>query len=225
MKVGGMQALDDQSTMQETGLRIGIVDTGLNPWHSHVRGAVSGCRIFVDDQGRIGEDDDFRDPVGHGTAIAGLVREVFPAAEIFAVRVFDDRDCTYPSLVARGLLRAAAAGCSHINLSLAMPAGAGTRRLEEACAAAIEAGCVLVAPLHPDWPDALPAALPGVHGAVADDTLALGMVRHVGPLRLAAPDRPRELAHPGHRNNLRGPSFACTRVLMHLARMQCDAGA
>lgn len=199
-------------------LRIGIVDTGVNPWHSHVRGAVDGCRIFVDAEGRIGEDDDFRDPIGHGTAVAGLVREAFPEAEIYAVRVFDERDTTYPSLVARGLLRAAAQGCSHINLSLAVPAGAGTRLLEEACAAAIDAGCVLVAPLHPEWPDALPAALPGVYAARADDTLDPGEVRREGPLRLCAPDRPRELTLAMPRSNLRGPSFACTRVLLHLAR-------
>ncbi|HNT37634.1 MAG TPA: S8/S53 family peptidase [Rubrivivax sp.] len=199
-------------------LRIGIVDTGVNPWHSHVRGAVGGCRIFVDAQGFIAEDDDFRDPVGHGTAIAGLVREAFADAEIFAVRVFDDEDRTYPSLVARGLLRAAAEGCSHINLSLAVPAGAGTRVLAEACAAALDAGCVLVAPQHPHWPDALPAALLGVHVARADDSLPAGRVRREGPLRLAAPDRPRELAAALQRNNLRGPSFACARVLLHLAR-------
>lgn len=201
-------------------LRIAIVDTGVNPWHSHVRGAVGGCRIFVDAQGFIAEDDDFRDPVGHGTAIAGLVREAFADAEIFAVRVFDKHDRTYPSLVARGLLRAAAEGCSHINLSLAVPAGAGTVLLEEACAAAIDAGCVLVAPQHPHWPDAQPAALPGVVVAVADDTLPPGQVRRLGPQRLAAPDRPRELALAFPRSNLRGPSFACTRVLLHLAREQ-----
>lgn len=199
-------------------LRIGIVDTGVNPWHSHVRGAVTGCRIFVDAEGRIAEDDDFRDPIGHGTAIAGLVREAFADAEIFAVRVFDDHDRTYPSLVARGLLRAAAQGCSHINLSLAVPAGAGTRVLEQASAAAIEAGCVLVAPRHPDWPDALPAACQGVHMALADDTLGPGEVRRLGPLCLAAADRPRELALAVPRGNLRGPSFACTRVLLQLAR-------
>ena len=30
-----------------SGLRIGIVDTGVNPWHSHVRGTVAGCRIYA----------------------------------------------------------------------------------------------------------------------------------------------------------------------------------
>ena len=85
------------------GLRIGIVDTGVNAWHSHVRGKVSGCRIYLAADGTVHEDGDFRDPVGHGTAVAGVIREAFPDAEICAVRVFDGGDTTYPSLVARGI--------------------------------------------------------------------------------------------------------------------------
>lgn len=199
-------------------LTLGIVDTGVNPWHSHVRGAVQGCRIFVTADGRIDEDDDFRDPVGHGTAIAGVIREAFPDALLFAVRVFDDHDRTYASLVARGVLRAAAAGCSHINLSLAMPPGPGAPVLAAACAAALEAGCVLVAPASPLHPDALPAALPGVQLAMADDSLAPGTVHRRGPAHLAACDRPRDLTLPPHRPNLRGASFACARVLVQLVR-------
>jgi acetyl-CoA C-acetyltransferase len=68
-------------------LRVGIVDTGVNPWHSHVRGAVFGCRLYLGEDGRILEDDDFRDLAGHGTAVAGLIREGLPDAEIFAVEV------------------------------------------------------------------------------------------------------------------------------------------
>ena len=59
-------------------LRIGIVDSGVNPWHSHVGGHVTGCRIYADEAGRIVEDDDFRDHLGHGTAVAGVIRESLP---------------------------------------------------------------------------------------------------------------------------------------------------
>lgn len=197
-------------------LRIGIVDTGVNPWHSHVRGRVDGCRIYVAADGTLREDDDFRDPVGHGTAVAGVLREAFADAELYAVRVFDESDATYPSLVARGVLRAAIQGCDYINVSIAMPPSAGAQVLAAACAAAIEAGCVLAAPARTGCPGWLPAALPGVHAVSADDTLALGEVRIDAPLRLAAPDRPRDL--DASRPNLHGPSFACARALVHLIR-------
>ena len=71
-------------------LRIGVVDTGVNSWHSHVRGDVAGCRIRAGPDGRLREDGYFSDSVGHGTAVAGIIREAFPEAAIFAVRVFDD---------------------------------------------------------------------------------------------------------------------------------------
>lgn len=201
-------------------LRIGIVDTGLNPWHSHVRGRVRGCRMFLGPDGRVHEDEDFRDLVGHGTAVAGVIREAIPEAEIFAVRVFGERDGTYPSLVARGVLRAAAEQCEFVNMSLAVAPGPGTEVLAAACAAALDVGCVLVASAQPDRPGSLPASLPGVWVVTADDTLAFGQVRIAGPLRLAAPGRPRDLDCVAREENLWGPSFACARGLVHLARQK-----
>ncbi len=198
-------------------LRIGIVDTGVNPWHSHVRGAVRGCRIRVGPDGTLVEDDDFRDPVGHGTAVAGIIRAAFPNAEIFVARVFDAAGPTFPSLVARGILRAAAERCAFINASLAVPPGPGDGVLAAACAAVIEAGCVLVASARPDQPNWLPAALPGVYAVAADGSLASGEVRDDGPWRLRAAGHPCDLESVPRQANLSGHSFACARGLVHLA--------
>jgi subtilisin family serine protease len=205
-------------------MKIGIVDTGVNAWYSHVRGRVTGCRIFVGPDGTLQEDGDFRDQVGHGTAIASVIREAFPAAELFAVRVFDGSETTYPSLVARGLLRATAAGCDFVNVSVSLPPGPGADLLATACAAAIEAGCVLVAPARPDRPGWLPASLPSVYAVTADDSLAFGEVRRNGTTQLAAPGRPRDLDHVSLRSNLRGPSFACARALVCLVRQADRTG-
>ncbi len=199
-------------------LRIGIVDTGVNAWHSHVRGKVSGCRIFLAPDGTVHEDGDFRDPVGHGTAVAAVIREAFPDAEICAVRVFGGGDTTYPSLVARGILRAAAAECDFVNVSVSVPPGPGQAHVAAACAAAIEAGCVLVASARADRPGWLPASVAGVHAVVSDDALAVDEVQATGPNRLVASGRPRNLDMLPGRTNLRGPSFACARGLVYLAR-------
>jgi subtilisin family serine protease len=205
-------------------LRIGVVDTGLNPWHSHVRGQVAGCRMFLAPDGSVREDGDYRDLLGHGTAVAGIIREAFPDAEIFAVRVFDDDGTTYPSLVARGILRAAAEQCAFVNLSLSVAPGPGDDVLTIACADVLEAGCVLVASARPDRPGGLPASLPGVCVVTADDALSFGDVRIDAPLRLAAPGRPRDLDSLPREANLWGHSFACARGLVHLART-CRAAA
>jgi subtilisin family serine protease len=204
-------------------LRIGVVDTGVNPWHSHVRGNVTGCRVYRGPDGSVREDADFCDSVGHGTAVAGIIREAFPDAAIFAVRVFGDEEATYPSLVARGILRAAAARCAYVNLSLSIPPGPGDEVLAMACKSVIDAGCVLVASAQPDRAGWLPAALPGVYAVTADDTLECGEIRECGASRLAAPGRPRDLALVPRHANLAGHSFACARGLVHLAR--CSGAA
>jgi len=203
-------------------LLIGIVDTGINPWHSHVRGEVRGCRIYLSDDGNIFEDDEFSDPVGHGTAIAGVLRQALPAAGLFAVRVFADGLTTYPSLVARGILRAAAEGCDLINLSLALPPGSSAGLIADACKAAQEAGSVLVAAGHPHHPGLLPASLPGVYGVVCDDTLEDDEIRmDCGePYPCRARGLPRTLENIPPAANLWGPSLACARVTAHLAGLR-----
>lgn len=200
--------------------RVALIDTGVNPWHSHVRGGVYGCRLFVDPDGSIREDGDIRDGAGHGTAVAGILRQELPQAELFVVRVFESDLRSYPSLVARAVLRAAAEGVSHINLSLGMPNGPGAALLALACGEAISAGCTVVAAGRCEDPELLPASLPGVIGVVADPALAAGEIarRPDGPYRYAASGAPRDLACLAGGENLWGNSFACARVTAYLVQ-------
>jgi subtilisin family serine protease len=208
-------------------LLIGIVDTGINPWHSHVRGEVDGCRSYVNSDGAIQEDSDFSDPVGHGTAIAGLLRKLLPDAGFFAVRVFENGLSTYPSLVARGILRAAAQGCDVINLSLALPPDSGRELVADACSAARSAGSVLVAAGHPGRPGMLPASLPEVYGVVCDDDLDDDEIKiqGTGPYCCRARGTSRELGGVTSLANLRGHSLACARVTAYVARTLIDGRA
>jgi subtilisin family serine protease len=199
---------------------IGIVDTGINPWHSHVRGDVQGCRIYVNSNGKICEDSDFHDPVGHGTAVAGVLRQALPDARFFAVRVFEHGLATYPSLVARGILRAAIAGCDVINLSLALPSSSGAELVTDACFLAREAGAILVAAGHPQRPGLLPASLPGVYGVISDDRLEDDEIemQGEGPYPCRARGVPRKLENFLPEGNLWGHSLACARVTAYVAQ-------
>jgi subtilisin family serine protease len=203
-------------------IRIGVIDTGINPWHSHINGGVTGLRIYLDSAGRIQEDDDFRDLVGHGTAVAGILRQQLPKVELFAVRVFE-RDLTaYPSLVARAVLRAAAEGCSILNLSLGMSPGRGADLLTTACHEVMEAGCLIVAAGHPDNAALLPASIPGVMGVIADDRVPAGEIsidqNHAYPY--AASGSPRDLDGLRTSDNLWGNSFACARVAAYFGDLR-----
>lgn len=197
-------------------IRIGVIDTGVNPWHSHVRGGVYGCRIFLGPDGAIGEDSDIRDLIGHGTAVAGVIRQYLPDAELFVLRVFDRSFSTYPSLVARAIFRAVAEECSFINLSLAMPPAFGSEVVALACAEALATGCSIVAAGDPARGELIPASLSGVVSAIANDLVPAGEIwEGDGPCRYIAAGYPRELT--SREGNLWGNSFACARVTAYLA--------
>jgi len=206
--------------LQGDNLRIAVIDTGVNSCNSRVNGLVRGCRFALGPQGEIVEDDDFRDQIGHGTDVAAILLEGLPDAEIFAVRVFDDDFNTYPSLVARGILRAAAEGCAIVNLSLAMEPDAYSEVLVEACSEAQKAGCLLIAASHPQRKDLLPASLPGVIGVIADEQLAPGQV-HMDQEDLLVYTASGWARDPAMNPpaNLWGSSFACARVAVHVANI------
>jgi len=210
-----------RTTDRETHNRIGVIDTGVNPWHSHIRGGVTGLRIFLDQDGRIREDADFRDLVGHGTAVAGILRQQLPEVEIFAVRVFEQDLSAFPSLVARAVLRAAAEGCSILNLSLGMSPAAGSELLTMACSEVMAAGCTIVAAGHPGNDRLLPASIPGVLGVIADDRVPRGEINmDLGrTYPYAASGSPRDLEGLPTTDNLWGNSFACARVTAHMFQL------
>ena len=67
-------------------VRVGVVDSGINPDHPHVGGIAGGVNCHPD-----GDSTDFIDRIGHGTAVAGAIREKAPEAELYAVRIFERR--------------------------------------------------------------------------------------------------------------------------------------
>ena len=67
-----------------SGIRVAIIDSGVNPAHPHVAGVAGGIGISAD-----GESGNYLDYVGHGTAVAAAIREKAPDALLFAVKVFD----------------------------------------------------------------------------------------------------------------------------------------
>lgn len=94
-------------------IRVGIVDSGINSAHVHV-GEVKGG-VFIHSQG---EDTDYIDRIGHGTAVSGAIREKAPRAELYAVRIFERRLSATIGLVMRGLEWCLDHGMNVVNLSV-----------------------------------------------------------------------------------------------------------
>jgi subtilisin family serine protease len=86
------------------GVTVAIVDSGVEGDHPAVGGRlVASVRVEMDGDEPVVVDDDPVDVVGHGTACAGIIHELAPAAEIVSVRVLGKRNTAKGIAFARGL--------------------------------------------------------------------------------------------------------------------------
>jgi len=105
------------------GVRVAIVDSGIEADHPAVRGRVRGG-VIVEYDGRtktgvrIVDDPRPRDLFGHGTACAGIIHALAPAAEFYSVRVLGKTLSGKALQFAGGLRWAIENGMSVVNLSL-----------------------------------------------------------------------------------------------------------
>ncbi len=107
------------------GVRVVVVDSGVNPRHSHVGGRIEGAGIFRGEDGSVHRGSNYEDTTGHGTAIAAVIRHVAPEADLFALKIFNGALATTPDVLEGALSYALEAGARVVNLSLGMAGGAG----------------------------------------------------------------------------------------------------
>ena len=189
-------------------VRVAIIDSGVHAEHPHVCGVYGGAGI--DDEGRLHED--FIDRLGHGTAVAAVIREKAPSAELYAIKVFDRQLAATGRALADACAHALDAGAHLVNLSL----GTQNREHEHALAAVIsrlaDAGVKVIAAGEHDGSRWLPGALPGVWPVTLDWTIPRDECRldfaDDGSLRLRASGYPRPIPGVHPERNLKGLSFA-----------------
>ena len=123
------------------GVSVAVVDSGVNPAHPHVGRVAGGVRITLSGA----EADDHIDRLGHGTAVFAAIQEKAPEAELFAVRVFDDRLRTSSRALVAAIDWAAERGIRVLNLSLGTLRREHAADLEAAVARLAASGGVVVA--------------------------------------------------------------------------------
>jgi hypothetical protein len=191
------------------GVRVAIVDTGVNFGHPHLARVGRGISIGWNG-GEIELDrTSFFDRIGHGTCCAALIALLAPDSELFAVRVTDDRATTDADRLAAGIELAVREGARVVSVSM----GTRTRvraALDDTVRAALSVGAVVVA----SAPDAevLPAACPGAIAAYHRD----GVDAMLEDGRVLAEGRARPAE--GVRRNFWGASLSAARVAAALAR-------
>jgi len=137
---------------------VAIIDSGVNAAHPHVRGVAGGVGIGPDGS----EHADYLDRLGHGTALAAAIREKAPAAELYAVKVFDLALSTGITALVAAIDWAARRGVQLANLSLGTARGEHEETLRACVARAAERGVWIVSAREQDGQRWLPGCLPGV---------------------------------------------------------------
>ena len=178
-------------------MRIAVIDSGIHAGHPHV-GAVAGTIHFTAD----GIGDDPVDRLGHGTAVAGAIREKVPGAELFAVKVFDRRLTAPIGALLRALEWCREHRMDVVNLSL----GTANPEHREALTEAVRDNAVVVSAAH-----MLPGSLDGVVGVDADGTCPRDRFRYRDGLFQASP-YPRPIPGVPPERNLHGVSFAVANM-------------
>ena len=206
------------------GVRVAIVDTGIDTRQPDLRGRVVERANFAE------REEAFEEEV-HGTAVAGVIGAtadngigmygVAPEAELLAIRACRaagpgraEGICTSEGL-ARGIDHALLSGARVINLSLGGPADLLLPRLIDR---AVELGTVVVAAAGnagPLAPAPFPAALPKVVAVTAVDAkdALYSMATHGEFIDVAAPGVEIMTSLPGERFNVfSGTSMAAAHV-------------
>lgn len=194
-------------------VKVAIIDSGVNQNHPHV-GKVTGGLGFRVEGDKIIREEQYADCLGHGTAIAGIIRAKAPAAEIYALRVFEKTLMAFPSVVAAAIYEAMELGCQVINMSLTMWDTTHLKVLEKACSDAYVQGCVLLAAAGTGSKPAWPADWPTVIGVYGDDECGWEqlVVNEQPQVTIGAHPYPRPLPGRPQQHNLKGNSFACGHV-------------
>ncbi len=206
-------------TATGAGATIALIDSGINAAHAHVGRVAGGVTLSRARDGHIHQAADYRDELGHGTALAGVVRAKAPQAELYAIKIFARSLSGSIDLLEAGLRWAIERNLKVINLSLGTTNPDHRARLAAVVAAAREKNCLLIASSPPDRDDVLPAVLPGVLAVAGDEQCAWNAYRYVpqSAIPFRAHPYPRPLPGLSRERNFRGHSFASAHVAALLA--------
>ena len=138
----------DFGTLTGLGVKIAIIDSGVDAEHPEIGPITQGMDIRIDSDGQIVWGTDYVDRLGHGTACTGIIRQIAPKAEIHIIRIFER------SLVADGRVLIEALqwvidhGIDVVNLSLGTTDRQYLEPIQKLCQRAVRKNIILVAATH-----------------------------------------------------------------------------
>ena len=203
--------------MSDGPVTVAIIDSGVNVPHPHLPNVAGGVAIDLEGV----EHQDFTDRLGHGTAVASAIHEKAPAAEIYAVKVFEDALATSVPTLVRAIDWASERGVRLVNLSLGTPNDFRANELAPAVERAIGRGTIIVSAREHEGRPMYPGCLEGVVGVrlfwdQPRETVA-PVALESGGSALVASGYPRPIPGVPPERNLNGISFAVANATGVLA--------
>ncbi len=204
------------------GIKIAIIDTGINEDHPDLDDNIMGGVNFVSKPSwKVPDPNKWDDDNGHGTHVAGIIAAednntgvvgVAPGAALYALKVLDRTGSGYVSDVIAAIQWATVNDVQVINMSLG---GAANVSLGDACSSAYKIGLILIASAGNGGEVSCPAAYDSVIAVSAtgsNDELA--WFSSTGPeVELAAPGVDIYSTYKGGGyTNLSGTSMASPHV-------------
>jgi hypothetical protein len=201
-------------------VKIAVIDSGVAVPHPHI-GVVAGG-VSIDESG---ESPDYRDRIGHGTAVMAAIMEKAPPAEgfdYFAVRVFQTALRTRIDFLLRAVEWSIEQRVDLINLSLGTSNPTHAERFAPLIARAANAKALLISAAH-----SLPGSLAGVIGVELDPDCPRDQYRSISSQRVtsgkalefATSGYPRPIPGVPPERNLNGISFAVANMTGFVARV------
>lgn len=198
---------------------VALIDSGINASHPHVGGIVSGATFTATEGGAVRKEEGCPDEIGHGTAIAGVIRLYAPAARITGLRIFRaDLTASMAALVA-ALEWAVSGGFRIIHLSLGTTRERFREPLQRLCDRAAAQNTIVVAAARSADDHIFPAVFGTVIGVHQDPDCPPGaLVLHPGgAVNFGAHGQPRPIPGLPQERNFRGGSFAAAHVTGRVA--------
>ena len=130
------------------GARVCIVDSGVEADHPAVGRVDTAVAVSIEDDEVVVEPDTLGDVCGHGTACAGIIREIAPECELASVRVLGEGFVGSGPVLVEGLRWAIEQGYDVINMSLSTTKRKFCEALHDLADAAYFQRSIVVASAH-----------------------------------------------------------------------------
>jgi subtilisin len=200
------------------GVRVAVVDSGIDTEHPDLKGKVKESVEAVAEDGKI----DFRpstsgDQAGHGTACAGIITSVAPEAELYSVKVLGPKASGSGDMFLVGLDYAIKQKFKVINLSLGTTKRDFFAPLHELLDRAYQSGCIVVSAAnnlpYPSYPSIFSSSVVSVVKRSGGDPFNFGY-RYGQVIEVVAPGVEVTTTWPGGGyRQLTGNSFACPYIV------------